>query len=219
MCYDCDDARKPIPRVTVPAITEPEFQPWPKIARLNRDIVITEKLDGTNAAIGITENEVYAQSRTRILDADTKGGDNFGFAAWVRLHEEDLIDTLGIGLHFGEWWGSGIQRGYGLDHKRFSLFNVRRFKPALHRPDLGYKGLAFGDDTILDVVPVLYEGPFHADAVSEALNSLKYGGSYAAPGFKNPEGIVVFHTASSTMYKVTLEGDEAPKSTIQRGQA
>lgn len=28
----------------------PEFRPWPKIARLNRDIVITEKIDGTAAA-------------------------------------------------------------------------------------------------------------------------------------------------------------------------
>ena len=31
----------------------PVFQGWPKIARLNRDIIITEKLDGTNAAIGV----------------------------------------------------------------------------------------------------------------------------------------------------------------------
>lgn len=32
-----------------------EFQPWPKIARLNREITITEKIDGTNAAVIITE--------------------------------------------------------------------------------------------------------------------------------------------------------------------
>src|ERR1035437_8585597 len=64
---------------------------FPKIARLNRDIVITEKIDGTNAAIGIVElpqseegsvmYEVYAQSRNRII---TPGkGDHAGFAAWV----------------------------------------------------------------------------------------------------------------------------------------
>ncbi len=34
--------------------------------------------------------------------------------------------------YFGEWWGSGVQRGYGLQKgdKRFSLFNVSRW--ALH---------------------------------------------------------------------------------------
>ena len=31
------------------------------------------------------------------------------------------------GRHFGEWWGSGIQRGYGLDEKTFSLFNAYRW--------------------------------------------------------------------------------------------
>ena len=30
-----------------------EFQGFGKIPRLNRDIVITEKIDGSNAAIGI----------------------------------------------------------------------------------------------------------------------------------------------------------------------
>lgn len=187
----------------------PEFKPWPKIARLNRNIVITEKIDGTNAAVGITEDgEVYAQSRTRIITPDS---DNFGFARWVELHAEDLLDTLGPGLHFGEWWGQGIQRNYGLDHKRFSLFNVAKWRPVLHREDHGYKGHVYGDDTILDIVPVLYEGPWQGFMPSMALANLRDRGSRAAPGFMRPEGIVVFHTAASTMFKVTLEGDEAPK--------
>ena len=52
----------------------------------------------------------------------------FGFARWVETNRERLITLLGPGLHFGEWWGSGIQRGYGLTKgdKRFSLFNVER---------------------------------------------------------------------------------------------
>lgn len=187
----------------------PEFQPWPKIARLNRDIVITEKIDGTNAAIGITDDDIYAQSRTRILDPNVKGGDNFGFARWVFDHQSALRNYLGIGLHFGEWWGQGIQRGYGLDHKRFSLFNVRRFRE---------QGLLFESGVIpgLGVVPVLYEGPvtYEDDPVPPwlyRLDDLRQFGSKAAPGFMKPEGIVIFHTAASTMFKVTLEGDEAPK--------
>jgi hypothetical protein len=34
-----------------------EFQPFPKLARLNRNILITEKLDGTNAAVVIVADE------------------------------------------------------------------------------------------------------------------------------------------------------------------
>jgi hypothetical protein len=182
-----------------------EFTPWPKIPRLNRDITVTEKIDGTNAAIGITDDEViYAQSRKRLI---TPAADNFGFAAWVEQNAMALIATLGPGLHFGEWWGSGIQRGYGLTkgEKRFSLFNTGR-----------WHGVAFDSVPGLGVVPVLYEGPFKREDIlppwEDALDDLLKFGSKAAPGFGNPEGVVVYHHAANLMFKVTLEGDEAPKS-------
>src|ERR1700744_5037408 len=98
-------------------MTEPEFKPWPKTPRYFRDITITEKIDGTNAAIGIQPVAgsdypmVYAQSRKRII---TKDDDNYGFARWVYDNCETLVEDLGYGLHFGEWWGKGIQRSYGL---------------------------------------------------------------------------------------------------------
>jgi len=213
-----------------------EFRPWPKIARLNRDIVITEKIDGTNAAVVIVpiaaidhiQNEdgsfselfepdasnasaivgdhvVFAQSRNRFI---TPERDNYGFAGWVKRNATALIDTLGEGTHFGEWWGSGIQRKYGLkgDDKRFSLFNVRRWTT-----NEGLDAIVNSGVRGLDVVPVLYEGPFSQACIDNALLSLRLFGSLAAPGFARPEGIVIFHTASSTSYKVTLEGDEAPK--------
>jgi hypothetical protein len=43
------------------------------------------------------------------------------------------------------------------------------------------------------------------------LNKLRTEGSVAVPGFMQPEGIVVFHTASGGMYKILCEGDELPK--------
>jgi hypothetical protein len=189
---------------------------FPKIARLNRDIVITEKIDGTNAAIGIVElpqseegsvmYEVYAQSRNRII---TPGkGDNAGFAAWVESIKDIAIEVLGPGLHFGEWWGNGIQRGYGQATKRFSLFNTARWSD-------------FGTEAVIGVVPVLYEGPFlyndtqsdggYRSPINQVLDALRQTGSIAAPGYMNPEGIVIYHTAAHTMFKVTLEGDEKPK--------
>lgn len=178
-----------------------EFTPFPKIARLNRDIVITEKIDGTNAAIGILDDPevalIYAQSRSRVITPDD---DNFGFARWVQENATDLATILGPGIHFGEWWGPGIQRGYGVAAKTFSLFNTAR-----------WAGLdALGGR--LRCVPVLYEGPYQQLAINLALKHLELSGSQASPGFMRPEGIVVWHTAAHTLFKVTLEKDEAPKN-------
>ncbi|HLE80817.1 MAG TPA: RNA ligase family protein, partial [Dehalococcoidia bacterium] len=100
-----------------------DFQEFGKIYRLSRDCIITEKIDGTNAQVVVLEDgRVLAGSRNRWI---TPEADNFGFARWVKEHEEELR-SLGPGRHYGEWWGSGIQRGYGLKEKRFSLFNVSR---------------------------------------------------------------------------------------------
>jgi hypothetical protein len=180
-------------------LDEYEFTPWPKIARLNRDIVVTEKIDGTNAAVGVDDElNVWSQSRTRVINPKQ---DNHGFARWVSDNAAALATTLGPGLHFGEWWGSGIQRGYGLPkgEKRFSLFNTSRWA------DLDT------DIPSLGVVPVLYAGPFSEDEIRTALRDLKWYGSQAAYDFMSPEGVVVFHTASNSMFKVTIEGDEKPK--------
>lgn len=37
-------------------------------------------------------------------------------------------------------------------------------------------------------------------------------GSVAAPGFANPEGVVIYHTAGNVLFKKTLIKDEIPKS-------
>jgi hypothetical protein len=175
----------------------PEFIPFPKMARLSRDVVITEKIDGTSGQVLITEDgRVIAGSRTRYI---TPEDDNFGFAAWVRDNSQELM-KLGAGRHFGEWWGQGIQRKYGLDHKRFSLFNTARWSDDMLRP------------ACCHVVPVLLAGVFTTERVELALDRLRHEGSYAAPGFMKPEGVVVFHTAANFAFKKTIEKDEQPKS-------
>ena len=177
-----------------------EFEAFPKIPRLNRGMVITEKIDGTNAAVIITEDgEIGAQSRNRLI---TPEADNYGFAGWVQRNANSLVEILGPGRHFGEWWGSGIQRKYGLTggDKRFSLFNSTRWADTDLTPVDG-----------LGTVPLLYTGPFDVDTINALVDLLAADGSYAAPGFKSPEGVVVFQVASRTMFKVTVDGDEAPK--------
>lgn len=185
----------------------PEFVPFGKIGRLNRLAIVTEKLDGTNAQIYITDDgDVMAGSRKRWISPG-KTTDNYGFAAWVAEHRDELARELGPGTHFGEWWGQGIARGYGLDEKRFSLFNTERWSDPVVRP------------ACCGVVPVIGETTTIlglAQLVDTALHRLRIHGSYAAPGFMNPEGIVIFHTARQTLFKVTLEHDELPKEVLER---
>ena len=77
-----------------------EHQEFPKMARLSREVIITEKIDGTNAQIFISEEGIIlAGSRTRWI---TTQDDNFGFAKWVEENKEELL-KLGAGRHFGAW--------------------------------------------------------------------------------------------------------------------
>ena len=187
----------------------PEFRGYPKIARLYRDIIITEKIDGTNACVYVSnDGEVLAGCRTRWI---TPEDDNHGFAAWVAEHKEELAAGLPPGTHYGEWWGGGINRGYGLPkgEKRFSLFDPK-FAPAA--------GCALASPAAIPVppccrvVPVLYMGPFSTSTVWGFLDALQDGGSVAEPEYPRPEGVVIYHKASRQRFKVTIENDAIPKT-------
>jgi hypothetical protein len=179
-----------------------EFKPWPKITRVEnrRTPIFTEKLDGTNACIviGFTDANdktlythltevgplsIWAQSRSRFITPDD---DNYGFARWVQENGSALIQ-LGAGYHFGEWWGQGIQRGYGQTKKRFSLFDTRRWNADNLPPPP------------CEVVPTL-----PVETVEEARNWLLTNGSIAAPGFINPEGAVMYDLDTKTPFKIII---------------
>ena len=163
------------------------FEGFGKISRLSRDCIITEKIDGTNAQLCITEEgDFLVGSRKRWI---TPEDDNYGFARWAYENKEELL-KLGVGRHFGEWWGQGIQRRYDLKEKRFSLFNTGRWsQDNQEKPEC------------CSVVPILYKGDFCTNAIDDVLQKLKEEGSVASPGFMKPEGIVVYHTASRMMFK------------------
>lgn len=180
-----------------------DFEPFPKIARLIRDCVVTEKIDGTNGQIYIEDDgtTMHVGSRNKWLD---EKNDNYGFFKWAQfLVKADLL-KLGPGRHYGEWWGSGIQRGYGLPkgEKRFSLFNVGRWN-AENTPDS------------VGVVPVLFQGQFDTLSIDAVLYDLEKEGSRAAPGFMDPEGICIYHTASMTTFKRTIKNGASPKGAIE----
>lgn len=195
-----------------------DFQAWPKTPRLeNEKMIITEKIDGTNAQISfnlvdydekvalqedstfkyvdiIPAGEQYlvvqAGSRNRWITPDD---DNFAFAKWVKEHATKLYISFGVGRIYGEWWGNGIQRGYDRSQKHFAYFNTLRPIPSA----LENMGVA--------PVPVLYSGEFNLEAVSNAVNLLKLQGSMAAPGYMKPEGVCVYLRSTNTIYKVPFD--------------
>ncbi len=194
-----------------------EFQGFEKIPRLSKKACVTEKIDGTNGQIyiaslrsdlrgqagwadlalkGMVEDEssnlyIFAGSRNRWLKPGGKD-DNFGFAAWVKENADELF-KLGPGRHFGEYWGRGIGRNYGLEERRFSLFNSARW--GAHNPNT---------PSCCSVVPVLAHCTL--DMVDDVMVRLKEQGSSAAPGFMDPEGVIVYYERQ--LYKKTFEHDQ-----------
>lgn len=201
-----------------------QFEEFAKIPRYRRELCVTEKINGTNAAVQIRPwvedgtapdvgklpirifqlldahgtdigpHGIWAQSRNKFI---TPADDNYGFAKWVERNAEELT-KLGPGTHFGEWWGNGIQMGYRLDHKRFSLFNVNRWQPGRDTPP-----------ACCHVVPML--GYVQNDGIDAILEDLRANGSKAAPGFPYAEGVVIWHSQSKQYYKLTLDKDHVPK--------
>jgi hypothetical protein len=197
-----------------------DFVEFQKIPRLSRECVITEKIDGTNGVIHIGEDgEFLIGSRTRWIDEHT---DNHNFWHWAMEHKEELL-KLGIGVHYGEWWGSGIQRGYGLlkGEKRFSLFNVSRWCLWNEEPKLISVNQQTKEEKYQErlpqccyVVPILWTGIFDTAMIVNTLSDLVISGSKASPGFMNPEGVVVFHKQGNLMFKKTIKKDEEHKSQV-----
>lgn len=231
------------------------FEAFEKIPRWSREVCITEKIDGTNAQILVTERCMFADDNAWMAEREKEGAiivetdkysrvlragsrsryltehqDNYGWWKWVYEHRDELA-WLGLGRHFGEWWGMGIQRRYGLSERRFSLFNAVRW-PADKRPPCCH------------TVPILYRGTLFGTTIDEVMDALKTGGSAAAKErsvegkgravvsemdsvthgllgtvresetiepFLDPEGIIIYHTGSSQYFKKTFVGDQEGK--------
>lgn len=166
-----------------------EFKAFSKIERIGKvNMTITQKIHGTNAAILVFEytstdgveheprKGIRCQSRTRFI---YPGDDNYGFAEFVHANKEEFIEKLGLGLHYGEWSGPGINSGEGLKQKTFVLFDYWNWPSDRPLPPQ------------TAIVPVLYSGPFSLEKIDEVMAELKASGSKLAEGFMRPEGVVV----------------------------
>lgn len=176
-----------------------EFRSFSSIESFFGPVSIYEKIDGSNAQIMIFdqdgETKVIAGSRNRIITVDS---DNFGFAKWVKENEKDLVSIFGFGRFYGEWFGPSIQRGYGLKEKKFAVFNHSEVDGKELLPSM-------------TKAPLLYEGLYKEYLVQEVTNSLKEKGSVVAPGFMNPEGIVMRFQRNGALFKIVFKEPENKK--------
>ena len=180
-----------------------DFKSFRSIEALHKAVmVITQKIHGSNAQVCIFEYSstdhvsheprlgIKAGSRNRWLSLED---DNYGFAAWVEKNRDELIAKLGLGTHYGEWAGPGINSGEGLKEKTLVLFNWWSYEDG---------NLPAGTMK----VPVLYSGHLDTAKIDEAMADLKQNGSRLVPGFMRPEGVVV--TVGGAMFKKVFEPEE-----------
>lgn len=173
-----------------------EFEAFPKIKRGFdfSQMIITEKIDGTNGQVLIEEGKItLIGSRKRII---TPEDDNYGFAAFIEENRKEIEATLPDGRYFGEWWGEGIQKNpYRVSGKRFSLFYPHYWPAERPRP------------SCFDVVPILYAGQGEFNKYEEILSELYHKGSVAAPGSQYTEGVVIYFPKFKSMCKITHDGN------------
>lgn len=152
----------------------------------------------------------------------TPDDDNYGFAKWVYDNAGVLMDTLGYGYHYGEWFGEGIQKNpLGIEGKRFALFHATKYTE-----DNGYE---LNKVDGLETVPLLFHGQAQFDTLAETIHGLSAFGS-RVQGAKthwdegltmdvaaDAEGVIVWHKETQQKYKILLEDDAFHKWEVGNG--
>lgn len=157
-------------------IEYPEFISYGKTHRFNRDeakwavgaeVVITEKVDGTNALVYVDKNKglVLAGSKEKWLVEGVN--DNFDFLQYVNKNKEYLMYSLKDGYNYGEYWGPGVGRSYNQEERFFSPFDGS------------------------GAIPVLYRGKLSLEVLDSLVEDLTLNGSKLVLGYMHPEGLVI----------------------------
>ena len=185
--------------------------------------IISEKIDGTNGLIEIQNKANNSNTGSMIVKFGSRNryisfsDDNAGFANFFRHYEKkfknmakeiiassynedsqtDEIPTENYPLRiYGEWFGKGIQRGYGLKDKFFMPFStfyaeklIEYQVPNIVKPN------------------IMYTGKFSQEIADTCMQTLT-NGSLIIPEFKRPEGIVIHFPKYNFRLKQTFEGSK-----------
>lgn len=190
-----------------------QFKGWGSTPRENKNKTVLEKIDGTNACVVIYDGQVKAQSRKRMITPDD---DNYGFAKWVYDNAGVLMDTLGFGYHYGEWFGPGIQGNpLGVESKRFALFHATKYTE-----DNGYE---LNKVDGLETVPLLHHGQSNIWTIPQIVEDLEMYGSKVKGAATDgtvaakAEGIIIWNNETKTRTKILLENDAFHKWEVGNG--
>ena len=187
--------------------------------------VISEKIDGTNGLIEIQNKANNSNTGSMIVKFGSRNryisfsDDNAGFANFFRHYEKkfknmakeiiassynedsqtDEIPTENYPLRiYGEWFGKGIQRGYGLDDKYFMPFSSFY---AEHMIKAGIPNIMMPN--------IMYTGKFSLEVVDNCMNCLTSGSFHnLITNYDNPEGIVIYFPKYNFRLKQTFEGSK-----------
>lgn len=144
-------------------------------------IIVTEKLDGSNVGIARVEDNIFALGRAGYLAQTSKYEQHQLFAAWVRERESFWREVLEPGQRLvGEWMAQAHGTRYTLPNGPFAAFDLMEGERRLSFKTLRFVCFGFGI-----AMPKLLHvgGPISVDKAME----LHAAGDHGAD---EPEGIV-----------------------------
>ncbi|MCK4359146.1 MAG: hypothetical protein KAW92_10485 [Candidatus Cloacimonetes bacterium] len=164
------------------------IQNFPNAFKEGDEVIITEKIHGTNCRFGWTDGQYMVGSHTCRKECH-------GVSIYARIGEElDMEHKFSFNLFtkenndlvlYGEIYGFKVQKkfNYGLETQKFILFDVQLNGVFLEWEEVEGYAKIFN----LDLPPVLYKGPFSNKVVEELVNGLTVLGQ----GAHLKEGIVI----------------------------
>lgn len=172
------------------------FYRHPNIFEDDEQVVITEKIHGTNSRVGVVREDgewVYAAGSHKVRWMDFKPASRY----WQPLRQENMLDMLADICNekdnvivFGEIFGSSVQdMDYGVEGDAgYRVFDISVNGEYLDWPAVTTICFRYG----LKTVPVIYEGPWIC--VKKVLDDYACGlTSIGTPtrNFKGREGVVI----------------------------
>ena len=168
-----------------------DLRNFPEAFRPGEEVIVTEKIDGTNCRVGLVEGEFMAGShalRRKRPAADATTVNLYWYPLLSMEPVKALLESFGSGVRrvvlFGEVFGTKVQ---DFDYGRKNRIDFLAFDLAVDG-----KYLAFDDFRAVcerhgvATVPVVYRGPFSLDAIRREADAPSTVG-----GDRYREGVVI----------------------------
>lgn len=147
------------PNVYAPKFDVESIQNFLDAFTTGENVVVTEKLHGSNSRYLWHDGKLFIGSRSRWLRPDSVNPWSRSLTPEIRQWCENNPDTT----LFGEVYGPIQSLKYGLSEPRFAAFAALKNDQWVNLPDL----FASFDNAGVARVPVLYEGPFDFDEIRQ----------------------------------------------------